>query len=280
LPSTCIRKAKEAVKVHYLNCGTMHPRFAPFFAPHLSRIPALCLLIETPRSLVLVDSGFGTRDMEDLSRLGLANLVINAQADPLRPAIRQLEGLGFKASDVSDIVCTHLDRDHAGGLPDFPRAKVHVMPAERDAASRPRSLMERERYRRCHFEHGPRWVTHEPNGARWFGLECIGDLPDLPREIVMVPLRGHTRGHCGVAVDTGSRWVLHCGDAYYIKRELTKRAPLDVRNFRRMAHINHPKAMSAIDQIGSVIDESKGAVTTIAAHDHSEYRRIFGRDLD
>jgi glyoxylase-like metal-dependent hydrolase (beta-lactamase superfamily II) len=260
----------------------MHPRLAPFFAPHLSRVPALCLLIETPCSLVLIDSGFGTRDMEDLSRLGLANLVINTKADPLRPAIRQLGSLGFKASDVSDIICTHLDRDHAGGLPDFPNARVHVMPGEREAASNPRNLMERERYRRCHFEHGPRWVTHEPKvgGSKWFGLDCIRDLKDLPPEIVLVPLRGHTRGHCGVAVDTGSGWIMHCGDAYYVKRELVKDAPIGVRNFRRMAHLNHPRAMSVLGQIQSAVRESGGALSTISSHDHSEYQRIFGRDLD
>jgi glyoxylase-like metal-dependent hydrolase (beta-lactamase superfamily II) len=268
------------VKVHYLNCGTMHPRLAPFFAPHLSRVPALCLLIETPRSLVLVDSGFGTRDMEDLSRLGLANLLINAQADPLRPAIRQLEGLGFRPSDVSDIICTHLDRDHAGGLPDFPHARVHVMSAERDAASNPRNLMERERYRRCHFEHGPKWVTHDgPRGDRWYGMESIRELSGLPPEIIMVPLRGHTRGHSGVAVDTGKGWILHCGDAYYVKRELVK-APIGVQGFRRMAHLNHGRAIGVVRQIRDAVQASDGAVTTIAAHDHGEYQRLFGRALD
>ena len=269
------------MKVHYLNCATMHPRLAPLFAPHLSRVPSLCMLIETEQRLVLVDAGFGTRDMADLRRLGLVNLLLNAQADPLQPAIRQVERLGFRPDDVTDIICTHLDRDHAGGLADFPGARVHVMPGEREAATNPRNLMERERYRRCHFEHGPKWVTHEPTqGARWYGMECIRDLPGLPPEIIMVPLRGHTRGHCGVAVDTGKGWVLHCGDAYYVKRELAKKAPIGVRNFRRMAHLNLPRAMMVVDQIQGAVHESHGAVTTIAAHDRSEYKRLFGRDLD
>jgi glyoxylase-like metal-dependent hydrolase (beta-lactamase superfamily II) len=258
----------------------MHPRLAPFFAPHLSRVPALCLLVETDKRLILVDSGFGTRDMDDLSRLGLANLVINAQANPLIPALRQLERLGFRASDVSDIICTHLDRDHAGGLPDFPAARVHVLPAEVDAATRPRNLMERERYRRCHFAHGPKWVPHQVNGARWFGLDCIRDLSELPPEIVMIPLQGHTRGHCGVAVDTGNGWVLHCGDAYYIKRELTKQAPIGVRGFRRMAHLNLPRAVKVMARIQGVVEESRGTVTTLSSHDRYEYRRLFGRDLE
>ncbi|MGL6094838.1 MAG: MBL fold metallo-hydrolase, partial [Fimbriiglobus sp.] len=40
-------------------------------------------------------------------------------------------------------------------------------------------------------------------------------------EAVLVPLFGHTLGHCGVAVRDGDRWLLHVGDAYYLRAELT-----------------------------------------------------------
>jgi glyoxylase-like metal-dependent hydrolase (beta-lactamase superfamily II) len=271
-------KGTAGVNVHCLNCGTMHPRLAPIFAPRRSRGPSLCMLIETERRLVLIDAGFGTRDMSDLRRLGLANLLLNARADPLTPAVRQIERLGF---DVTDIICTHLDRDHAGGLRDFPGVRVHVLPEEVEAATKPRKIMERERYRRCHFERGPKWVTHRVNNsARWFGMECIRGLPELPPEIVMIPLQGYTHGHCGVAVDTGHGWVLHCGDAYYLKRELAKKAPIGVRSFRRMAHLNLPRAEKVMERIERAVEESQGAVTTIAAHDRTEHRRLVGRDLD
>jgi glyoxylase-like metal-dependent hydrolase (beta-lactamase superfamily II) len=39
-------------------------------------------------------------------------------------------------------------------------------------------------------------------------------------EVLLVPLFGHTLGHCGVAVRQGSRWLLHVGDAYYLRAEL------------------------------------------------------------
>ena len=198
------------------------------------------MLVEAGEQLILVDCGLGTKDMEDGSRLGLPNLLLlNAQSDPTLPAVRQVQKLGFSTKDVRHIICTHLDRDHAGGLPDFPDASIHVMSAERDAVLNPHGLMERQRYRKCHFEHGPKWVTHDlTSNEEWFGVRCIHELPGLPPEIVMVPLNGHSRGHCGVAVDTGSGWVLHCGDAYYVKQEL-ERAPIGVRAFRRMAHAEY-----------------------------------------
>jgi glyoxylase-like metal-dependent hydrolase (beta-lactamase superfamily II) len=40
-------------------------------------------------------------------------------------------------------------------------------------------------------------------------------------EVLLVPLFGHTLGHCGVALGHGSRWLLHVGDAYYLRAELT-----------------------------------------------------------
>jgi glyoxylase-like metal-dependent hydrolase (beta-lactamase superfamily II) len=39
-------------------------------------------------------------------------------------------------------------------------------------------------------------------------------------EVLLIPLFGHTLGHCGVAVRRGNRWLLHAGDAYYLRVEL------------------------------------------------------------
>lgn len=272
------------MKISYMNCGTMHPRIAPLFSPYLDRSCCLCMLLEADDQLVLVDSGFGTRDMEDVNRLGRrANRILNVQPDPEQPAVRQLGRLGFRPEDVRDIICTHLDRDHAGGLPDFPHARVHVLEAERDAMLNPVDKMEEDRYRKCHFSHGPDWVTYQAvSDERWFGMNCIRDMPGLPSELVLVPLVGHTRGHCGVAVDTGNGWILHCGDAFYVKEELreTGKAHIGVRVFRRFAHFDHAQAMRKVEEIKRVTRENGDEVTMIASHDQFEYRNIFGKLLD
>ena len=36
----------------------------------------------------------------------------------------------------------------------------------------------------------------------------------------MIPLPGHTLGHCGIAVRTKDRWLLHAGDAYFFHGQL------------------------------------------------------------
>ncbi len=271
------------MRIHYLNCGTMHPRFTSLIVPHMDRVPCLCLLVETDDGLILVDAGFGTQDMEDTSRLGAGNLILNTRPDAEQTAVRQVERLGYGREDVRHIICTHLDRDHAGGLGDFPHARVHVTADEHDAALNPRDARERERYRSCHFAHGPDWAIVEGSrGEEWYGLECVRDLPELPHGILLIPLAGHTRGHCGVAVDSGDGWILHCGDAYYVKEELREdgRTPLGVAGFRRIAHCDYKRAMEQVERLKEVLKRDTGGLTLIASHDQFEYRNLFGKPLD
>ena len=192
------------MKVHHLNCGSMPMGMVDH-----------CLLIETAVSLVLVDTGFGLdcgRRPGDV--LGVGRRLLRPALDEAETAYRQIEALGYDPHDVRHVVLTHLDFDHAGGIADFPWATVHVHGPEYRAAMKPANS-EMFRYRSAEWAHRPNWQINE-NGkdATWFGFRAVRDLPGLPPEILLVPLYGHTRGHVGVAVDTGSGWLLHAGDAF------------------------------------------------------------------
>ena len=47
----------------------------------------------------------------------------------------------------------------------------------------------------------------------WFGLEAVPILNTPEVDFLFIPLPGHTRGHCGVAIGKPGSWLLHCGDA-------------------------------------------------------------------
>jgi glyoxylase-like metal-dependent hydrolase (beta-lactamase superfamily II) len=213
------------MKIYHLNCATLRP-----FAFVLSDTATLmsrahltvhCLLVESNDGLVLVDSGFGTKDRTQPSLPLNAFMTLSGSSRALEEAaINQVIGLGYDPQDVRHVIQTHLHLDHAGGLPDFPHAQVHVHQAEHDGAIQPSTFSEYY----ClpaHFAHQPRWVLYNgTNDHKWFGLGAIRVLEGVEPEIWLIPLPGHTRGHCAVAIKTFDKWLLHCGDAYISRSEL------------------------------------------------------------
>ena len=130
-------------------------------------------------------------------------------------AVYQVEALGFNREEVKHIVLTHLHCDHSGGLPDFPHAQVHVFAQEFETAMHPKGPLARF-YEPDHWQHGPDWLIHDGQDAiDWFGLDSIPVKADIRPEVRLIPLPGHTQGHCGVAISTEDGWLLHAGDATY-----------------------------------------------------------------
>jgi glyoxylase-like metal-dependent hydrolase (beta-lactamase superfamily II) len=102
--------------------------------------------------------------------------------------------------------------DHAGGLPDFPWAKVHVHRREYESikSGRIRRWMDGG-YNRRILDHKPYIVLYEEKGDKWYDFDAIR-LPFDP-EMYLLPLFGHSAGHCGVAVKDDDGWLFHVGDA-------------------------------------------------------------------
>ena len=199
--------------IRFLNCFTCSAR-----VPSDWHTGGLCLLLETKQGWVLVDTGPGLEDYQRRPAIvRLFQLATIVPLDPAEAAVNQLERLGIRPEDLHHIVLTHMHFDHCGGLPDFPHARVHVHRREWEAFhSRPRRFTDLG-YVRRHTAHRPEVALYEESGERWFGLPAIR-LPFEPA-LWLVPLFGHSRGHCGVAIETPAGWHFHVGDAGPAKLE-------------------------------------------------------------
>ncbi len=193
--------------IHILNVFTCNARI-----PSHWYCGTLALLVETDQGPVLVDTGPGTDDYVHHSGiLKVFRVVTRVPLDPQEAAVRQVERLGYQPGDIRHIVLTHMHFDHCGGLPDFPAAKIHVHRREYQAfMDRPRQFADLA-YVRRHIAHRPDWVFYDDTGGKWFDFAAIR-LPFEP-QMWLVPLYGHTRGQCGVAIRIPSGWLLSAGDA-------------------------------------------------------------------
>ncbi|POM23625.1 N-acyl homoserine lactonase [Actinomadura rubteroloni] len=271
------------MRLHHLNCGTMRPfggRLVDGTGPVLAsaRDVCHCLLIEADDGLVLVDTGLGLGDVGDPGRLsGVFRRLVRPVLDETETAARQVVRLGYAVEDVRHIVLTHLDLDHAGGLADFPHARVHVHATELEAALRPVTAQERFRYHAGQWAHGPDWVPHSATGETWSGFTAVRDLPGLPSSILLVPLTGHTRGHAGVAIDTGAGWLLHAGDAYFHHGQMAREpsCPPGTRAFQALLQADRASRLHNLQRLNELA--RTGDVQIFSAHDAVEFDRAAGR---
>lgn len=271
------------LKVHHLNCGSMCPLGGKLFdgfshAAH-AHLVCHCLAVETDEGLVLVDTGIGMLDIKSPhNRLsGFFRNLLNVQLNEEDTALFHIQQLGFNASDVRHIVLTHLDFDHAGGLSDFPNAKVHVLRSELEAAQHPNSWLAKNRYRHQQWDMEKNWVTYEPAGEKWLGFESVRNLKGLPPEILMVPLRGHTSGHCGIAVDTSRGWLLHAGDAYFFRGEMNineYHCTLGLRAYQKLMEVDRKARLWNQKLLRKLNQEQGGQVKIFSAHDAIEFENL------
>lgn len=162
-----------------------------------------CLLLRGDGRSILVDAGIG--DKFDAKERGMYG--ITRREGEL---LLQLEDLGVRAEDVTDVILTHLHFDHGGGLttrrgdeilPVFPRARHHVQrrnwawamePTERDRAS-----YLKENY-----------AVLEKSGL----VNLLdGDVEILPG-IHAMGTEGHTTGHQMIRIEGAQGTAVHCGD--------------------------------------------------------------------
>jgi glyoxylase-like metal-dependent hydrolase (beta-lactamase superfamily II) len=279
------------LRIHHLNCGTCCPAGGRLFdgttdGP-LAHLVCHCLLIESDAGLVLVDTGFGMRDV-DGPRRRLSEFFLKLNNPQLRAeetAVAQVRALGFDPKDVRHILISHLDFDHAGGIEDFPNAAIHLTSREKEVAEDRRggAFVGTRRYRPQQWDEVTDWRLYPfGGGERWFGFDSVRDLDGLPPEILLVPLAGHTWGHSGVAVqEDGGGWLLHAADAYFYRGEIGSEAyecPPGLRGYQAMMEVDRAARLGNQQRLRQLSLDHGQDVRIFCAHDAVEFALLSGTE--
>jgi glyoxylase-like metal-dependent hydrolase (beta-lactamase superfamily II) len=129
------------------------------------------------------------------------------------------------------------------------------------------------RYVTDQWKHGPEWTFYGEGGDDWFGFKGVRALGDREPDILMIPLPGHTPGHCGIAVRAKDKWLLHAGDSYFFHGQLQAkvRMPLVLGYFQRKADLDRNLRMANQERLRQLKSTHGHEVTIFNSHDPVDY---------
>lgn len=120
-------------------------------------------------------------------------------------------------------------------------------------------------------------------GERWFGFDTVRDLDGIPPEILLVPLAGHTWGHCGVAIQEDSgNWLLHAGDAYFYRGEVGTgpyQCPPGMRGYQALMEVDRSARLDNQQRLRALAQTHGDELRLFCAHDPVEFDILAGQAL-
>ena len=227
------------MKIHILQCGNLRVSETVPFGSRIDlsnkvrqlmtadrnrlTLPVFSFLIEHPRGLILVDTGW----CREISPNGVydsravAGVLPSHLAAFFRPTLpagmaihEQLAERGIRPEDLEYVLLTHLDPDHVAGLKHVVGAKHIILPED-------------EYFWSCRTVYKNRqpfdlWIQYpmerlfyrgSPLGPNRWAIDLFGD-----ESIQMVNVPGHTDGQAAILIRNGGRFVLLAADAAFSPR--------------------------------------------------------------
>ena len=217
-------------------------------------LPVSVYLIEHPKGLILVDTGWH-RDMSpegvydkaaQIKSLGSRILYnVNQGQIPLGEAVdEQLETMGIKPADLDYVLLTHLDCDHANGLRAVKDAKHIIVAQEELNCARKNGFI---RYKKKWWE-GIDLQTIEWNGTEGPAQKSFDLFGDGSVKMINIP--GHCDGLCAVKITReDGKYVLLFSDGGYAtkswKEMITSGVSLDKEMQRKSLQWIREQSMDA-----------------------------------
>lgn len=195
------------------------------------RFPATVAVIEhSQEGIILFDTGYGKNFQEDTSHLpeSLYRILTRAKSSHESSAVDQLYKLGISNKDIRHVVLSHFHADHSSGMKDFNHCRYHYMGEALD------HLLKMNRVQKVYhgFLHQalPSDLNLRSNRLHSSDFQEIGlELGDFKYgyslfpddSLIIIPLPGHAKGHCGLLVNTThqGRFFL-IGDASWLTKSI------------------------------------------------------------
>ncbi len=227
------------MKIHVLHCGYIQvSESVPYgnsidlkntvkqlTAPDRNRItlPVCAYLIEHPKGLILVDTGWcrdisprGVYDPEAVRKVLPPHLAALFHSYlPEGMAIHeQLAAMGIRPEELDCVLLTHLDADHVAGLRHVNKAKRIILPEDEYFWSCRTVYKTRQPWSLWHDQPIERlYYRGSPLGPNRWAIDLFGD-----ESIQLVNVPGHTDGQAAIVVRGHSQFVLLAADAAYSPR--------------------------------------------------------------
>ena len=174
---------------------------------HRIALDTNCILVRTPNSLGLIDTGYGSKAPQKFRQR-------HALEDGA-PLTRSLTAIGIAPDQIDWVIFTHLHFDHAGGAtyrdeqgvlrPTFPRARHFVQRTEWDDATGNLPELAGAYYPDDFFPLHEAGLLHFVDG----NAEIV---PGVAPDIHLQPTGGHTRGHQIVRIQSARESAVCLGD--------------------------------------------------------------------
>jgi len=173
-----------------------------------------CLLVESNGKTVLIDTGYGDKNVALLKKRGI----------PVEHGrlMSVLDGMGVKAGDVDIVINSHLHSDHCGWntrrvgdslKPTFPNARYYIQRAEWEAALHPN-----DRSRAGYDQEN--LLPLEATGQ----VEFLEGEQQVTPDIRVVEAPGHTADHASVVISNSGETAVYLGDLVHHAVQLERSA--------------------------------------------------------
>lgn len=223
---------------------------------HLISLPVSAYLIEHPKGLILIDTGWHTDNRTKQIRNLLFQYPVNKAELPNGQAIHeQLNELGFQVEDIDYVLMSHMHCDHADGL-------RHVKSAKRILLSKPeyKAIKKDKMHYLPHEWKGVNLETFELSktglGPKGYSFDLFGD-----KTIQMIWCPGHSKGLCSTLIkkEKSDDFVLLASDVGYANKSWEE-------NILPGVLVDKKEAQNSLDWVKK-ISENKNCVKIFANHD-------------